>query len=91
MKYRRQFDLAKPPFDRLKELHVLPPAVIPELEALRTRTNPLFLREEIGQLIDQLLVLPVLDQSETVNVFNTLLKEADSSVTLSVEPMITVQ
>jgi hypothetical protein len=91
MKYRRQFDQAKPPFDRLKELHALPPAVVPDLEALRAHTNPLWLREEIGQLIDQLLDLPVLGQSETVNVFETLMKEVDSSVTLSFEPTMTVR
>jgi hypothetical protein len=28
-----------------------------------------------------------LDQDETVNVFDTLIKEADTSVTLSFEPM----
>ena len=91
MKYRRQFDQAKPPFDRLKELHALPPAVVPDLEALRANTNPLLLREEIGQLIDQLLNLPALAQSETVNVFDTLWKEVDSSVTLSFEPTMIVR
>jgi len=91
MKYRRQFDQAKPPFDRLKELHALPPAVVPDLEALRANTNPLLLREEIGQLIDQLLDLPALARSETVNVFETLMKEVDSSVTLSFEPTMTVR
>jgi hypothetical protein len=91
MKYHRQFDQAKPPFDRLKELHVLPPAVILDLEALRANNSPLRLRDEIGQLIDQLLDLPVLGQSETVNVFETLLKEVDSSVTLSFEPTMSVR
>jgi hypothetical protein len=91
MKYHRQFDQARPPFDRLKELHVLPPAVISNLEALRAHTSPLRLRDEIGQLIDQLLDLPVLDHSETVNVFETLLKEVDSSVTLSFEPTMSVR
>ena len=91
MKYRRQFDQAKPPFDRLKELRVLPSAVIHDLEALRARTSPLLLRDQIGQLIDQLLDSPVPGQSETVDVFKTLLKEADSPVTLSVEPMVVVQ
>ncbi len=91
MKYRRQFDQAKPPFDRLKELQALSPVVIHDLEALRVRTSPLRLREEIGQLIDQLLDLPVLGKSETVNVFKTLLKEEDSSATLSFEPTMTVR
>jgi hypothetical protein len=33
-----------------------------------------------------LLSLPRLEQSETVNVFETLIKEEDTSVTLSFEP-----
>jgi hypothetical protein len=91
MKYRRQFDQARPPFGRLKELHALPPAVLPVLEALRANNSPLRLRDEIGQLIDELLNLPVLGRSETVNVFETLLKEVDSSVTLSFEPTMSVR
>jgi hypothetical protein len=58
---------------------------------LRAHTSPLRLRDEIGQLIDQLLELPVLGHSETVNVFETLLKEVDSSVTLSFEPTMSVR
>ena len=87
-KYRRQFVQASPPFDRLKNLLTLPPPVLQRLETLRSDTNPLILRNEIGQLIDRLLDLPPLDNSLTVNVFETLIKEVDSSVTLSFEPTI---
>jgi len=37
----------------------------------------LVLRRQIDQLIAQLLSLPILDRSETVNIFETLLKEVD--------------
>lgn len=86
LKYRRQFDLAKPPLERLIEKHILSPGVQQKLEALRKLTNPITLHSQIDSLISQLLELPVLEKTETVNIFETLIKEADSSVTLSVEP-----
>ncbi len=77
--YRRQFDPAKPPFDRLKELHCLDPRAIRRLETLRSQTNPRLLRNQIDGLITQVLSLPTLQQSESVNVFETLIQEADMS------------
>jgi len=74
---RRRFDLAKPPFDRLKEKNVLERKKLEILESMRARTNPLVLRHQIDDLIAQLLSLPVLDHSTTVNVFHTMIKEAD--------------
>jgi hypothetical protein len=81
--YRRKFDRAIPPFDRLRGKNILSKGVQHRLEQLRTRTNPMELRTQIDTLISQLLTLPVLGQSETVNIFETLIKEADTSVTLS--------
>ena len=46
------------------------------------------LRYQIDTLISHLLSLPPLDQDETVNVFETLIKEVDTLVTLSFEPTI---
>lgn len=83
LQYRRRYDRAIPPLDRLLEKKVLSPGVQTQLETLRSCTNPLRLREQIDTSIYQLMALPLLDRSETVNIFETLLKEADRSVTLS--------
>jgi len=88
LQYRRKFDQAKTPFDRLKEQNILKDNVQLQLEALRDNTNPMALRLQIDELISRLLSLPTLEQSETVNAFETLIKEEDSSVTLSFEPTI---
>ena len=88
MQYRRKYDQAKTPFDRLKNKNILKENTQLQLEALRDQTNPMTLRNQIDTLISRLLSLPALDQVETVNVFETLIKEADNSVTLSFEPTI---
>ncbi len=86
LKYHRLFDPAKPPLDRLIELQILPPTVQSKLENLRLQTNPLHLRSQIDELITRLIQLPTSDKTVTVNIFQTLIKEADPSVTLSFEP-----
>ena len=83
LQYRRRYDRAIPPFDRLLKQGILSEGVQRQLQTLRSGTNPLKLRGQIDRLIGQLMALPLLDQTETVNIFETLLKEADSSVTLS--------
>ena len=88
LQYRRKYDQAKTPFTRLKEQNILKETVRLQLEALRDQTNPMALRLQIDELISLLLSLPGLGQSETVNVFETLIKEEDTSVTLSFEPTI---
>ena len=80
---RRKYDQAKTPFDRLKDKDSLNIKNLSSLENLRKQTNPLTLRNEINSLISDLLSLPCLDKSETVNIFTTLIKENDRSVTLS--------
>lgn len=84
--YHRKYDQAKTPLDRLIEHQILDANVQLQLETLRNRTNPMALRSQIDELISQLLSLPGLDLSDTVNIFETLIKEADLSVTLSIEP-----
>jgi hypothetical protein len=91
LQYRRKYDQAQTPFDRLKKKNVLKEEVQLQLEALRSQTNPIALRNQIDELISQLLSLPAFDQSQTVNIFETLLKEVDASVTLSFEPTTPVR
>jgi hypothetical protein len=79
MKYRRKFHPAKPPLDRLIELKSLSEPTQKQLEDLRNKTNPLRLREEINDNIAQLLSLPTLGNSHSVDIFTTLIKEADLS------------
>jgi hypothetical protein len=74
---RRTFDQARTPFDRLKDKTILEGNVLLRLERLRAQTNPLILRQQIDASIARLLPLPVLDPTETVNVFETMLKEVD--------------
>jgi len=83
--FRRKYDQATTPFDRLKEKDSLNIKNLSSLENLRRQTNPVVLRYEINTLITDLLSLPCLDKSETVNIFTTFIKENDISVTLSNE------
>jgi len=89
--YQRKYDQAKTPYDRLKEKNILDKNWMQQLDDLRTRTNPMTVREQIDLLTGNLLSLPVLDKSETVNIFETLIQEADISVTLSNDLTITAQ
>lgn len=89
--YQRKYDQAKTPYDRLKDKNTLNKNLLARLDDLRARTNPLTLRDQIDLLIANLLSLPVLDKSETVNIFETLIQEVDISVTSSNDLMITVR
>jgi hypothetical protein len=91
LQYRRIFDPACTPFDRLKNSGCLSQPVLSSLDSLRAQTNPLVLRSQIDHLITHLLSLPVLDHTETVNIFQNLLKEVDPLVTLSFEPITPVR
>jgi hypothetical protein len=79
LQYHRKFDLARPPFDRLKEKNILEGTMLHRQERLRAQTNPPALRQQIDDLITRLLSLPVLKNPSPVNVFETFLKEADFS------------
>jgi hypothetical protein len=87
--YRRVFDEAKSPFDRLCECHVLPEVLQQRLTSLRQQTNPILLRHQIDQLITNLLAVSN-DKSTPVNVHLTLgEKKISPSVTLSFDPSTT--
>lgn len=89
--YRRIFDTAKPPFDRLCESITLPVDVLATLQRLRNQTNPIQLRQQIDMLISYLWTVSPPNRKRTVNVLNTLRKEMNSPVTLSLEPFIPVR
>jgi hypothetical protein len=55
---RRHYDRARTPFERLCETGVLSNPERQALQTLYERTNPLRLREEIYDLIDQIFALP---------------------------------
>jgi hypothetical protein len=59
---KRIYDDALPPFDRLCKTGVLSPTRQLELETLRQNTNPMTLRSEVQNLIDQLYTLPALKE-----------------------------
>lgn len=80
-KFRRTFDPAKPPLERLIQLNGLDDATRSRLQTLQSATNSMALKRDIERSIVQMLSLPVLSQSMTVNVFETLIrKEADVSL-----------
>ncbi len=89
--YKRVFDAARPPFDRLCEHVSLPPQSLLNLRSLRDNTNPLQLRNQIDDLISQLCSTKLSKPFLPVNILHTLRKETDSSVTFSFEPSIAVQ
>lgn len=61
---RRVYGPALPPLDRLLQTDLLPPHKQAYLLALRRNTNPLQLRQEIHDLIDQIWALPLANGSE---------------------------
>ena len=69
---KRRFDRARPPLDRLCEKGVISEEKKQELLALRERINPLQLREEIYQLVEELFSLPNAVPGITEDVFQTL-------------------
>jgi hypothetical protein len=74
---QRRHDQARTPFDRLCETGVLSPAQHQQLTAMRQRTNPRQLRQEIHALIEQILLLPGAVVGETEDIFKTLLSPAE--------------
>lgn len=77
LRYRRTYDPTKPPVDRLMELKCLVDTKRKQLEDVRNAINPFALRDQINDLISQLAYLSTLENSQTVNVFDTLIKEVD--------------
>ena len=85
-RYRRVFDIPKTPFERLCEVETLPPALLAQLQSLHPQTNPLHLRQQIADLIDQLWASSPQKTAQPVDIHQTLRKEVDPSVTFSFEP-----
>jgi hypothetical protein len=79
---KRRFDISRPPLDRLCETCVLSEEKKQELLGLRENINPLQLREEIYQLLEELFSLPNAVPGVTEDVFQTLqcLKISSSTV-----------
>ncbi len=69
---KRRFDAARPPLGRLRETGILPAQQQQELLALREQINPLQLREEIYQLVEELFSLPNATPGAMKDVFPTL-------------------
>ena len=72
LKYRRKFDTAQTPFDRLVQMKCLDEATQTKLENLRQSIDPLALRDEIEQLIMELSLLPCANRGAKINVYDTL-------------------
>jgi len=90
--YRRVFDQARPPLDRLAGTFALPDAQIRSLFGLRNQINILALRERLEKNINKLWHVKPKDDAVPVNIFETLRKAEDiASVTLSFEPTIPVR
>lgn len=85
--YRRVFDQAIPPLDRLLKCSVLSEQKKDVLVQLRNNINPLRLRNEIEDQITELHALPSQISTKSIDVRDTLQrKELVPSVTLSFEP-----
>ena len=91
-RYRRIFDKARPPLDRLAETSVLPAAHIERLFTVRDHIDILALRERLEKNINNLWIVRIPKNGSSVDIFETLRKEEDKSlVTLSFEPTIPVR
>ena len=88
---RRRYDKAQTPFDRLCATDAIAPEDRDRLQALKDQTNPRRLRQQIYQLIDDLLALPGAIPGKTENIYHTLStpippqKGEDTLVTLSLD------
>jgi len=89
LRFVREYDRARTPFARLAATGVLSPEQLGQLEALRLRTNPRRLRQEIHADIAALFKLPSAAEGASHDVLQTLTittsrKEEGTPVTLSV-------
>jgi hypothetical protein len=87
----RRYDRAQTPFDRLCATTAIAAEERCRFNALRDRTNPRQLRQDIYNLLDHLFALPTASPGNTQDVYQTLsvplaiTKGADIPVTLSFE------
>jgi len=72
IRYRRRFDQAKTPFDRLCETQTIDPELAAHLHALRKQINPLHLRQLINQHLSLLLELPDAPPDQPQDVYETI-------------------
>lgn len=77
---KRRYAPARTPFDRLCATNVVLPQHRQQLEALRDRTNPRQLRQEIYDLSDHLFSLPNAGPGVYKDVHLTLVPPSDSDV-----------
>lgn len=89
--YRRVFDQARPPLDRLAETGILDNTRLDVLFRLRDQVDILALRKRIDHNINDLWKVKTPKQPVPVNIFDTLREEEDPLVTLSFEPSIPVR
>lgn len=90
--YRREFDQAHPPLDRLAVTCVLNDDHVEKLFRLRDQVDIFALRERIERNIDLLWCSRKSQNATSVNIFDTLRKEEDHPlVTFSFEPSIPVR
>ena len=85
-KFRKSYDHAIPPLDRLLVSDLPDKSKLFQLADYRKTINPLFLRQKIDQAIAQLLSLPCIGSDEKVDFRTTKLNLYKPSVTLSFEP-----
>ena len=71
-KVKRRYDQARTPFDRLCQTNAITQERRDQLEALRDRTNPRQLRQEIYDQIEYIFSLPNAIPGQTENVYHTL-------------------
>jgi len=72
MRFRRRFDRAQTPLDRLCASGILTPEIQLVLLNLRDDTNPRQLRQEIYALLDQLFSLPCASVDHPEDVYSTI-------------------
>jgi hypothetical protein len=89
--YRRVFDQARPPLDRLANSGILREDQLEALLRFRDQVDILALRQRIGDNINDLWKVKSPKLLIPVNIFETLRKEEDASVTFSFEPTIPVR
>ena len=73
VRIKRHYDPARTPFDRLCATQVMLPEHREQLEALRDKTNPRQLREDIYDLIEYIFALPGAVPGITEDVYRTLM------------------
>jgi len=84
---QRRYDQARTPFDRLCETTAITQERRDQLEALRDRTNPRQLRQEIYDQIEYIFSLPNAVPGQTENVYLTLTTHPDLQA-LALDPIL---